>query len=172
MSSSDGPLEKRPPHSRIGPVATRTPPSVGLSYCPALMISDTLALSTGWRRQEARAPRALIHPASLRPRASCLLHPVDSASVSDIMSAGQYDSPTLGGVLVATGPMRLWGGRFSSGPSEELMRLSASAVDEWRLAPYDLRGSRAHARELQRAGVLSAPARCSSRACAREPRRS
>lgn len=58
---------------------------------------------------------------------------------------------------MATGPMRLWGGRFSSGPSEELMRLSASAVDEWRLAPYDLRGSRAHARELQRAGVLSAP---------------
>src|SRR5665647_2565914 len=57
MSSSDGPLEKRPPHSRIGPVATRTPPSVGLSYCPALMISDTLALSTGWRRQEARGRR-------------------------------------------------------------------------------------------------------------------
>ena len=49
----------------------------------------------------------------------------------------------------------LWGGRFDRGPSEELMRLSGSEGSEWRLAPYDLRGSRAHARELQRAGLLS-----------------
>jgi len=51
--------------------------------------------------------------------------------------------------------MRLWGGRFEHGPSEELMRLSASAGAEWRLAAYDLRGSRAHARELRRAGILT-----------------
>jgi len=55
---------------------------------------------------------------------------------------------------MASVPTRLWGGRFDSGPSDELMRLSVSAGAEWRLAVYDLRGSRAHARELQRAGIL------------------
>lgn len=50
---------------------------------------------------------------------------------------------------------RLWGGRFKTGPSPELMRLDITARPEWRQAIYDLAGSRAHARELQRAGVLS-----------------
>ena len=50
---------------------------------------------------------------------------------------------------------RLWGGRFSGGPSPELVRLSKSEPGEWRLAIYDLGGSRAHARELNRAGILS-----------------
>jgi argininosuccinate lyase len=36
------------------------------------------------------------------------------------------------------------------------MRLSRSAGLEWRLAVYDLAGTRAHARELERAGVLEA----------------
>lgn len=49
----------------------------------------------------------------------------------------------------------LWGGRFKTGPSPELMRLSISARAEWRQAIYDLAGSRAHARELQRAGILT-----------------
>jgi len=49
---------------------------------------------------------------------------------------------------------RLWGGRFKSGPSPELTRLSKSEESEWRQAVYDLASSRAHARELQRAGVL------------------
>jgi argininosuccinate lyase len=49
----------------------------------------------------------------------------------------------------------LWGGRFKTGPSPELMRLSISARSEWRQAIHDLAGSRAHARELQRAGVLT-----------------
>lgn len=53
-------------------------------------------------------------------------------------------------------PARLWGGRFKSGPSPELERLSRSADEEWRLAVYDIAGSRAHARELERAGVLDA----------------
>jgi argininosuccinate lyase len=51
-------------------------------------------------------------------------------------------------------PARLWGGRFRSEPAPELMRLSISARAEWRLAVHDLAGSRAHAQELQRAGVL------------------
>ncbi len=51
----------------------------------------------------------------------------------------------------------LWGGRFAAGPSPELTALSRSHPGYFRLSPEDLAGSRAHARELQRAGVLSAP---------------
>ncbi|MBA2560952.1 MAG: argininosuccinate lyase [Propionibacteriales bacterium] len=51
-------------------------------------------------------------------------------------------------------PTRLWGGRFTAGPSPELARLSRSTHFDWRLAPYDLAGSRAHARVLARAGLL------------------
>ncbi|MGZ8742311.1 MAG: argininosuccinate lyase [Nocardioides sp.] len=49
----------------------------------------------------------------------------------------------------------LWGGRFADGPSPELAALSKSTHFDWRLAPYDLAGSRAHARVLHRAGLLS-----------------
>ncbi|MCW2770436.1 MAG: argH [Aeromicrobium sp.] len=49
----------------------------------------------------------------------------------------------------------LWGGRFASGPSPELVALSRSTHFDWRLAPYDLAGSRAHAAVLQAAGLLS-----------------
>jgi argininosuccinate lyase len=48
----------------------------------------------------------------------------------------------------------LWGGRFEGGPSEALARLSVSVHFDWRLAPYDLLGSKAHARVLHRAGLL------------------
>jgi len=50
----------------------------------------------------------------------------------------------------------LWGGRFEGGPAEALARLSVSVHFDWRLAPYDLLGSRAHARVLHRAGLLTA----------------
>jgi argininosuccinate lyase len=49
----------------------------------------------------------------------------------------------------------LWGGRFAGGPSEALAALSRSTHFDWRLAPYDLAGSKAHARVLARAGLLS-----------------
>jgi argininosuccinate lyase len=52
-------------------------------------------------------------------------------------------------------PTRLWGGRFESGPADVLARLSVSVQFDWRLAPYDLLGSRAHARVLHRAGLLT-----------------
>jgi argininosuccinate lyase len=55
---------------------------------------------------------------------------------------------------VTKAPTRLWGGRFEGGPSEALARLSVSVQFDWRLAPYDLLGSRAHARVLGRAGLL------------------
>lgn len=51
--------------------------------------------------------------------------------------------------------VRLWGGRFADGPSEALAKLSASVHFDWRLAPYDIAGSRAHARALHKAGLLS-----------------
>jgi len=50
----------------------------------------------------------------------------------------------------------LWGGRFAGGPAEALARLSVSVQFDWRLAPYDLAASRAHARVLARAGLLDA----------------
>ncbi len=49
----------------------------------------------------------------------------------------------------------LWGGRFAGGPSPELAALSKSTHFDWRLAPYDLAGSRAHTRVLHRAGLLT-----------------
>jgi argininosuccinate lyase len=55
----------------------------------------------------------------------------------------------------AAGAGRLWGGRFADGPSPELELLSKSTHFDWRLAPYDLAGSRAHARALARAGLLT-----------------
>ncbi len=51
--------------------------------------------------------------------------------------------------------VKLWGGRFADGPSAALERLSASVHFDFRLAPYDIAGSRAHARELHRAGLLT-----------------
>jgi len=57
---------------------------------------------------------------------------------------------------VTKAPTRLWGGRFEGGPSDALARLSVSVQFDWRLAPYDLMGSRAHARVLHRAGLLTA----------------
>ena len=50
--------------------------------------------------------------------------------------------------------LRLWGGRFAGGPAQAVARLSMSVHFDWRLAPYDLRGSRAHARVLHRANLL------------------
>jgi argininosuccinate lyase len=51
-------------------------------------------------------------------------------------------------------PTRLWGGRFESGPADALARLSVSVQFDWRLAPYDLLASAAHARVLHKAGLL------------------
>jgi argininosuccinate lyase len=50
---------------------------------------------------------------------------------------------------------RLWGGRFEAGPAEAMATLSRSTHFDWRLAPYDLAGSRAHARALHQAGLLT-----------------
>lgn len=49
----------------------------------------------------------------------------------------------------------LWGGRFAGGPSDALAALSKSTQFDWRLAPYDIAGSRAHARVLHAKNLLS-----------------
>ena len=51
--------------------------------------------------------------------------------------------------------IRLWGGRFAGGPADALTELSRSTHFDWRLARYDIAGSRAHARALHRAGLLT-----------------
>jgi argininosuccinate lyase len=48
----------------------------------------------------------------------------------------------------------LWGGRFAGGPADALAALSKSTHFDWRLAPHDIAGSRAHARVLHAAGLL------------------
>ena len=51
---------------------------------------------------------------------------------------------------------KLWGARFRSPPDPALMRLSTSPPSHYRLTAYDLVSSQAHARELERAGLLTA----------------
>lgn len=49
----------------------------------------------------------------------------------------------------------LWGGRFSGEPADALAALSKSTHFDFRLALHDIAGSRAHARVLHRAGLLT-----------------
>jgi argininosuccinate lyase len=60
--------------------------------------------------------------------------------------------------------MKLWGGRFETGPSEVFERFSNSLHFDRRLLAADVRGSQAFARSLTRAGVLT-EAEC-ARLCA------
>jgi argininosuccinate lyase len=50
----------------------------------------------------------------------------------------------------------LWSGRFSASPAELFGRLNASISFDVRLAPYDIRGSIAHARMLGECGIVIA----------------
>lgn len=49
----------------------------------------------------------------------------------------------------------LWGGRFSGGPAEAMFALSVSTHFDWALAPYDVLASKAHAKVLHKAQLLS-----------------
>ncbi|MET0896582.1 MAG: argininosuccinate lyase [Mycobacterium sp.] len=55
----------------------------------------------------------------------------------------------------ATNEGALWGGRFADGPSAALAALSKSTHFDWVLAPYDVTASKAHARVLHNAGLLT-----------------
>ncbi len=63
-------------------------------------------------------------------------------------SAGGQDPGGVAGT-------RLWGGRFAQAPAPALTVLSRSVQFDWRLAPYDLAQTRAHAGVLRRAGLLT-----------------
>ena len=49
----------------------------------------------------------------------------------------------------------MWGGRFSAKPAELMQAINVSIGFDRRLAPQDLKGSRAHAAMLTKAGVIS-----------------
>ena len=53
-------------------------------------------------------------------------------------------------------PTRLWGGRFADGPSDAMAALSRSVHFDWRLAPYDIAQTQAHAKVLHDANLLTA----------------
>lgn len=52
-------------------------------------------------------------------------------------------------------PGALWGSRFTSSAAESLAALSKSTHFDWRLAQYDIAGSKAHVKALFTAGYLS-----------------
>ena len=60
---------------------------------------------------------------------------------------------------MSTNEGSLWGGRFADGPSDALAALSKSTHFDWVLAPYDVVASKAHARVLFQAGLLTAEQR-------------
>lgn len=77
--------------------------------------------------------------------------------IQEPSAPGTRPSPgPVPGAGTSAQPLKLWGGRFAGGPAPALERLSASVHFDWVLAPYDLAGSRAHARVLHGAGLLSA----------------
>ncbi|MDJ0357334.1 argininosuccinate lyase [Paenarthrobacter sp. PH39-S1] len=65
-------------------------------------------------------------------------------------SAGQ----SRGGERSGTNTGALWGARFAGAPADALAALSKSTHFDWRLALYDIAGSKAHARVLHQAGLL------------------
>ena len=56
---------------------------------------------------------------------------------------------------MSTNEGSLWGGRFADGPAPALAALSKSTHFDWVLAPYDVAASKAHARVLHHAGLLT-----------------
>ena len=49
----------------------------------------------------------------------------------------------------------MWGGRFAMSPAEIMQEINASIGFDKRLAPQDIRGSKAHAQMLAEAGILT-----------------
>ena len=72
--------------------------------------------------------------------------PAQPSAAQSVASEAQQDAAPAG--------VSLWGGRFSGGPADALAALSVSTHFDWRLARYDIAGSRAHARALAQAGLL------------------
>ncbi len=67
----------------------------------------------------------------------------------------QAETPAADSVQSEANP-GVWSGRFSEPVSERVKRYTASIPFDWRLAPFDIHGSLAHAAMLHHVGVLSA----------------
>ena len=65
--------------------------------------------------------------------------------------SGTADEPAAG----TTNEGSLWGGRFADGPAAAMAALSKSTHFDWVLAPFDIAASKAHARVLNKAGLLA-----------------
>jgi argininosuccinate lyase len=50
---------------------------------------------------------------------------------------------------------KMWGGRFATSPAEIMQEINASIGFDKALAPYDIRGSKAHAAMLAQQGIIS-----------------
>jgi argininosuccinate lyase len=50
---------------------------------------------------------------------------------------------------------KMWGGRFGMSPAEIMQEINASVAFDKRLAPQDIRGSKAHAQMLAEAGIIT-----------------
>jgi len=61
--------------------------------------------------------------------------------------------------IMAKSSQATWGGRFSVGPAELMLRFSESVSFDRRLAAFDIRGSKAHAAMLAHVGLIT-PAEC------------
>jgi argininosuccinate lyase len=53
------------------------------------------------------------------------------------------------------GANEMWGGRFAGGPAAIMQEINASVDFDQRLAPQDIRGSKAHAEMLAKVGILT-----------------
>ena len=56
---------------------------------------------------------------------------------------------------MATKAQATWGGRFSAGPAELMLRFSESVSFDHRLAPFDIQGSKAHSAMLAKVGLIT-----------------
>ena len=52
-----------------------------------------------------------------------------------------------------------WGGRFTAGPAELMLKFSESVSFDHRLAPFDIAGSKAHSAMLAHVGLITAKER-------------
>ena len=61
--------------------------------------------------------------------------------------------------MAKQGKQVTWGGRFSAGPAELMLKFSESVSFDHRLAPFDIAGSKAHSAMLAKAGLITAKER-------------
>ena len=123
-------------------VILRTPPGAANFLASALDhagLEGVLGTIAGRRHHHGRDRRRRAQRRDRRP--PHVLHP-EGPPVTDHRPSS------------ATPSTALWGGRFAGGPADALAALSKSTHFDWRLAPHDLAGSRAHARVLHGAGLL------------------